>query len=350
MSTTARTEGRGALVLFALAALASHGGEAHRVGNALAPAHAAGRFEVHGHRGARGLAPENTLPGFERALDLGVDALEADLRLTVDGVVVVAHDPSVSRALCTLEARAEGPRAPDPARLPEDAPALQIAALTFAQLERYRCDRNPSARRFPAQRADPALVAGADFRIPSLEALCAFVEAYAADPREPIGLRARARHVRFNLETKRDGSTAEASSLERAVVDAVMRHGLARRVLVQSFDAGSLAEVHRLAPALPLALLTRSPFAGPEDAAVTGAGTWSPDFRYLTAADVRAAHALGLRVLPYTVDELEDLRGVLHLGVDGIISDRPDRLLALVGRARATRPIPEVDGRRRSGR
>jgi glycerophosphoryl diester phosphodiesterase len=344
MSTTARTEGCGALVLLALVALASRGGGPQRVGNALAPARISERFEVHGHRGARGLAPENTLPGFERALDLGVDALEADLRLTADGAVVIAHDPFVSRALCSLDAHAAGPPAPDPARSPEEAPALRIEALTSAQLARYRCDRNPSARRFPAQRAQGATVAGADFRIPSLEALFAFVEAYATDPRKPIGLRARARHVRFNLETKRDGSTARAPSLERALVDAITRHGLARRVLVQSFDAGSLAAVHRLAPALPLAYLTSSPFAGPEDAAAAGAGTWSPDFRFLTAAEVREAHALGVRVLPYTVDAMDDLRGVLHLGVDGIISDRPDRLLALVGRR------AEVDARHGSGR
>jgi glycerophosphoryl diester phosphodiesterase len=286
--------------------------------------------EVHGHRGARGLAPENTLPGFELALDLGVDALELDLHRTADGVIVIAHDASIRRSLCRLDPGAPGPDAPDPDRLPDGAPSLRIDALTFAELARYRCDRNPDMDRFPAQRRGAATLAGDDYRVPSLEALFAFVEAYAGDPRKSIAQRARARSVRFNLETKHD---AADGALERAVVAAIRRRGLARRVLLQSFDARSLATLHRLAPELPRAYLTRSPFAGPEDAAELGAAYWSPNFRYLTEADVRAAHALGLRVVPYTVDRLDDLRATLALGVDGIISDRPDRLLELVGRA-----------------
>jgi glycerophosphoryl diester phosphodiesterase len=282
-------------------------------------------FEVHGHRGARGLAPENTLAAFERALDLGVDALEGDLHLTADSVLVLVHDAYVSPSLCRLDEAAPGPPAPDPDRLGKDARPLLINAHTFAQLERYRCARRA------ASRAVWEPTTGEDYRIRCLEQLVALVSAYAADDQKPAALRERATRVRFNLELKR-GDDEQGEVLAEAAIAAITRHGLESRVLLQSFDAPSLVAVHRLAPSIARSYLTRSPFSGPESAAKLGADYWSPSFRYLTKSEVRAAHALGLRLLPYTVDEVEDLRAVLALGVDGIISDRPDRLLALVGR------------------
>src|SRR5437868_7813113 len=97
-------------------------------------------FDLQGHRGARGLKPENTLPAFEVAFDLGVTTVETDLHLSRDGVPVVTHDPEISEHLCRLP---EGKAAPDPLTRPP------VRALTLAQLRQYRADGNPDPRRFP---------------------------------------------------------------------------------------------------------------------------------------------------------------------------------------------------------
>ena len=137
-------------------------------------------FELQGHRGARGLRPENTLPSFEAAFDVGVTTVETDLHLTHDNVVVVCHDPRLNGRLCS-----ELP-------FPEGTP---ISRLTIAQLRECRVARNPDPQRFPEQRAEVSPVAaqfapqvGLDpFGIPTLADLFAFVAAYAGQLGERTG-------------------------------------------------------------------------------------------------------------------------------------------------------------------
>src|SRR5437879_13924059 len=97
-------------------------------------------FLLQGHRGARGLKPENTLPGFEVAFDLGVSSVETDLHLTRDGVPVLYHDAAVSHRLCRLIPGSSSP-------LPSSMPAIR--ALSMTQIRGYRADANPDPQRFP---------------------------------------------------------------------------------------------------------------------------------------------------------------------------------------------------------
>lgn len=299
-------------------------------------------FDLQGHRGARGLAPENTLAGFRAALAIGVTTIETDLAMTKDGVLVLAHDPRLNPALV---------RDADGRWLAAEGPAIR--RLTFDELRRYDVGRlNPGhryARQWPHQQpADGE-------RIPALAQLVDLVKVSG-------------RAVRLNLETKlapADPDTPEPASFARAVVEALRRAGVVERATIQSFDWRTLVEVKRIAPEIATACLTieaenfdtvRADASGasPWHAGLTrsdhgdslprlvkaaGCGTWSMFWRNLTPALAAEAKALGLQLLPWTVNEPAAMARLIDLGVDGIITDYPDRLRAVL--AERGLPLPD---------
>jgi glycerophosphoryl diester phosphodiesterase len=289
-------------------------------------------FDLQGHRGARGLAPENTLPGFAKALAIGVTTLELDLGLTRDGVVVVHHDARLNP---------DTARGPDGQYLTEVGPAIH--SLTLEELRRYDVGRlkprTPYARRLPAQ--EPADGA----RIPTL------AEVFDLATREGAG------HVRFNIETKlAPGShdTPEPEAFARAVAETVRAAGMAERVTVQSFDWRTLRILAGIAPQLARSCLTSeghfdtmqrgidgpSPWTagldidvhGSVPALVRAAGcqVWSPSYRDLTEERLARAKELGLAVVPWTVNAPETMAQLVDWGVDGLITDYPDRARAVL--------------------
>jgi len=288
----------------------------------LAAACAAARpaYDREGHRGARGLAPENTLDAFARAIELGADTLEMDTMLTADDVLVVHHDerlnPDITRG-------AAG------AWLAETGPAVRT--LTLEQLKTYDVGRirpgTAYAQRFPEQRGRDGV------RIPTLDEVIAFAEQRSGH------------RVRYNLEIKttpgKPDDTAPPERVAEQLVAAVRRWGIAPRVTIQSFDIRGLRRVAELAPELPRSCLTEAKtidggwlqldvaaYGGSVPKLVHAAGctVWSPDVQTLTPALVGEAHALGLRVLPWTVNDPAAIARVVGWGVDGVISDFPDRL------------------------
>ena len=293
-------------------------------------------FDVQGHRGARGLQPENTLPAFETALDLGVSTLELDLHLTADGEVVIWHDEALTRDKCGLSTMAAPPLPPDPDDRAVAGDALYLSRLTFADLQRYRCDRNPDPSRFPDQRATLTTLAGDNYQIVRLADLFAFVARYVGSDAKSAAQRANAAAVNFNIETKRkpddpaaigdDFDGVNPGRFEQEIARIVGAAGLTDRVIVQSFDHRSLWAMRTLLPDMPLAALTTGPAALPEFAE-RGATIWSPNYTTLSAAQLAEAHALGLAVIPWTVNDPADMQRLIALGVDGLITDRPDRLL-----------------------
>lgn len=311
-------------VLLASAALASLPGAARATSGA-SPGRA---FDLQGHRGTRGLAPENTLPAFARALGLGVTTLELDTAVTRDGVVVVSHDSRLNPDLT---------RGPDGKWLSGRGPA--IFSLSRAEVLTYDVGRlrpdSAYGRPFPDQ------VAADGTRIPTLR------EVYA------LAKRARNATVRFNVETKLDPREPADTPAPEAFADAVLavarEAGALGRTSIQSFDWRTLRHVQQKAPAVETCYLTAqtgedtveagkpgaSPWlAGfdvddyggsvPRLVAAAGGRCWSPNFRDLTAPLVAEAHRLGLRVVPWTVNRPDDMAAVIDLGVDGLISDRPD--------------------------
>ena len=295
-------------------------------------------FDLQGHRGARGLAPENTLAAFERALDIGVTTLELDVGITADGVVVIAHDLALNPAI-TRDAGGQW----------LDAKGPLIRALSLSQLQAYDVGRtNPAstyARQFPAQQARDGE------RLPTLAALFALVKARGADA------------VRFNIETKLNPlnpqDTASPEEFVSRVLPLIEHSGMASRVILQSFDWRTLQLAQQRMPSLATAYLSiqgnnfdniRNPgwTAGfrMEDhghsvarmVKAAGGAVWSPFFNNLTGDAVRQAQALGLKVIPWTVNMPSDMQRLMDWGVDGLITDYPDQLRELM-RARGL-PLP----------
>jgi glycerophosphoryl diester phosphodiesterase len=295
-------------------------------------------FNLQGHRGARGLKPENTLPSFEAALDIGVTSIETDLHLTRDGHVVVFHDAQLSDRLCRPVHGAM-------AVLP-----CAISRLTRAQLRGYCADRNPDPQRFPLQDGTvlplAAVVAAANgidsYTPPTVEELFAFAEDYAGLRGQASGKteqqRGRARQVMFDLELKRvpfhpeglgdhfDGQST--ALLEERLLEAILQYRLLDRVVVRSFDHRCVQVLKRREPRLRTAVLVAgtAPVAPQELAQRAGASIYCPQLDFLDALQVRQLHAAGILVLPWTANHPADWERLLTWGVDGITTDFPDRL------------------------
>jgi glycerophosphoryl diester phosphodiesterase len=261
-------------------------------------------FDLQGHRGARGHAPENTLPGFERALAIGVDTLELDVGVTRDGVVVIHHDRRLNADLA---------RGPDGNWI--SAPGPTIHSLTFSELQRYDVGRIRPGSEYAKQFARQKPLDGT--RIPRLADLFELVKGTT---------------VGFNIETKLSpeapDETLAPEPFARALLAEVRKAGVERRTTIQSFDFRTLAVVQREAPGVSTAYLTSGKKGEPIPRMVHEANgaIWSPNFRDLDAHALAAARQLGLRVIPWTVNEPADIARILDMKVDGIISDYPDRV------------------------
>jgi glycerophosphoryl diester phosphodiesterase len=302
-------------------------------------------FDLQGHRGARGLAPENTLAAFTTALSIGVTTLELDLAMTSDGVLVVSHDSRLNP---------DHTRGPDGKFLDANGPAIR--SLTLAQVKRYDVGRlkpgTALAAAFPEQRGMD------DVRIPTLMEVFDLVQ------------RAKADHVRFNIETKltptSGADTPDPETFAAAAVRAVREAGLSARATIQSFDWRTLLIVRRVAPEIERVCLSSDgsdgdtlqrgrpgasawtagldidDFAGSAPRLVVAAGcsVWSPNYRNLTAAALAEAKALGLKVVPWTVNERPDMERVVQMGVAGIITEYPNRLRAVLAEKNIPLPPP----------
>ena len=282
-------------------------------------------FDLQGHRGARGLAPENTLAGFGTALDIGVSTLESDMAITRDGVVVLSHDPLLNPDLVRLDGKWI------------KKPGPPIHRLSLADLKRYDIGRiNPAskyAQQFPQQKP----VDGQ--RFPTLDELFAM-----AGP-----------DVRFNLEIKTDPAqpdiTFDPFLFAEFAISNIRKANAAQRTTIQSFDWRGLLAVQHLTTGIATSCLSiesssmdtvrrnapePSPWLGgldlaahggslPRLAKAAGCSVWSPFWRNVTAENVSQSHDLGLKVIPWTVNEPADMEKLIDLRVDGLITDYPDR-------------------------
>jgi glycerophosphoryl diester phosphodiesterase len=299
-------------------------------------------FELQGHRGARGLKPENTLPSFEAALDAGVSSIETDVRLSADGVPVLFHDDLLSDRLCRV-----APGAPPGVDFHEEP---YLSSFTLAELRGLLVDRNPDRRRFPRQTHELTPVAemyaaGADlapYAIPTVADLFAFTQAYAGSLGKKAGkspaMQKRAHKVRFDLELKRvpylpeaigdNYSGLAAGSLEIKLVDTVRACKMVRRTTVRSFDHRAVRAARVLEPRFRGAVLFAgtTPVSPSAAARLARAEIYAPDYRFIDPEVVRQAHACRLTVIPWTVNEARDWEKLLAWGVDGITTDYPNDL------------------------
>lgn len=248
---------------------------------------------VHGHRGARARRPENTIPAFKYAIEQGVDVLELDVAVTKDNVAVVSHDPLINATICS------GPKT-----------GIPIHTLALAELHEYDCGakQNPN---FATQVPQPGT------RIPTLD--------------EVFDL-SKGTKVWFNVETKifadKPDLTPGPEQFTQMILDLIRKHGIEKRVILQSFDPRTLRVMKKLDPSIPRAALFETDRDWPEVAREFEATLYSPEYHLVTKERVAQAHAAGLQVVPWTVNKPEDWQKLVDAKVDAIISDDPASLIA----------------------
>ncbi len=302
-------------------------------------------FDLQGHRGARGLMPENTLPAFARALSIGVSTLELDLAVTRDRQVVVMHNPRFEPEIA---------RDTKGAWLRQSSPSIH--SMTLAEVKSFDVGRlNPAskyAEQFPQQQAIDGT------RVPTLGEVF------------ELANKAANRAVRFNIEVKINpqypNMTFPPDEFVRAVIDVIRNYEMEQRVVVQSFDWRALQVVQDIAPQVATSYLTvdqdwlsnlqtgmpgKSPwlnnydvddFDGSAAQAIKAAGgrIWSSYHREVSAKAIKLAQDQGLSVNVWTVNESARMRELIEMGVDGIITDYPDRLRRVLEEMDIAVPVP----------
>ena len=288
---------------------------------------APGIIRLVGHRGARGVLPENTLEGFEFALRTGVELLELDVTATADGVAVITHNHCLTPSM-VRNAQGNWLQGTPP----------KVSALSFTELQAYDVGgldgHSAYGQRFP----DQAFLSGV--RIPRLADLLTLLQ----QPQH--------RNVHLLLEIKSDpellGDTAARQALAGAVVSEVRQAGMQPRTVLHSFDWDLLADCQRIAPEMPASFLTQlpenadevgedsskavNPVAGcsaldlPGRVAAAKGRFWCPYFLDITAESLARARELGLVTVVWTVNEPQDIERMIALGVDAICTDYPGRV------------------------
>jgi len=284
-------------------------------------------LDLQGHRGARGLLPENTIPGFELALQLGVTTLELDIAITSDGVLAVHHDRTLNSNV-TRDAAGRF--------LEGRAPAIH--SLTWAELQTFDVGRIKPGTDYARQFSEQKPIDGT--RIPRLSDVFDLVK------------RVGDTQVRFAIETKLDpdhpGETLLPEPFARAVVDEIRKAGMASRSQILSFDWRTLQVVQKIAPEIDTVYLSiqrrmdniaagrpegsrwtagfqfRDHGSVPKMIKAAGGRYWSVFFNDLTPELAKEARALGIKVLVWTVNDPAVMARMLDYGVDGLITDRPD--------------------------
>ena len=293
-------------------------------------------IEIQGHRGARGLAPENTLPAFAAALTHGVDNLEIDLQITKDGHLIIGHDPALKSYVA---------RGPDGKWVSDPGPVIRH--MTLEETRRYDVGRLDPNTRYGQTYPEQKPVDGT--RMPTFDEFIALVRKSGAYEK-----------LRFNIELKLDPRTPELSaSAEQqaaAAVKAIRAAGIAERTTLISFNWTTTAAVAKLAPEIDIGLITfeassanenmqrgqpgASPWLNghdvdaygsvPQMVKAAGGKIWVPFWRNVTPELVKEAHGLGLKVNVWTVNDKPTMEKMIDLGVDGITTDYPDRLRAVM--------------------
>jgi glycerophosphoryl diester phosphodiesterase len=270
-------------------------------------------FDIQGHRGARGLMPENSIPAFLKALDLGVTTLELDLAVSQDSQLVVSHDPVFNSHICSAP---EGEPISE-----EEESSYRIFQMPYAEVSRFDCGSRGNAQ-FPEQ------VPTATYK-PLLKTVIDTVEAY------------RSRHhlppVEFNIETKSGPNGDNIShpapeTFAQLLYRELQRLHILDRSTVQSFDVRTLQAIHEIDPTVRLVLLVSNTDGLDANLAALGftPDVYSPAYRLVDADLVEAVHSRGMKLIPWTVNEVDDMRRLKDLGIDGLITDYPNRAQSLL--------------------
>lgn len=266
-------------------------------------------FDKQGHRGARGLMPENTWPAFHLALELGVTTLEMDASVTKDGEIILSHEPFFNHEIATK---------PDgkPVTVEEEK-SLNIHAMTYAEVQRYDVGMRIHPK-FPKQQKLPVTK-------PRLADIIDSVQQYVQRTKKPFPY--------FNIETKSKPGTDDIyhpapGPFVEMLVKLIKQKGIEKWVTIQSFDFRTLQYLHEHYPSFTTSMLIEGDDKRGLDQQIKDLGftpnVYSPAYQLVDAALVKACHDKGIKIIPWTVNTKEKIEALKKLGVDGIISDYPD--------------------------
>lgn len=264
--------------------------------------------EIEGHRGARGHVPENTIPSFIKAIELGASTIELDLAVSADGKLVVSHEPWFSHVI-SLDPNGN-PIAADKEK------EFNIYTMKYSEIKLFDVG-SLGNKGFPDQIKMKVVK-------PLLSEVIKAVDKYARQN--------KLKPVRFNIEIKsgRDWDekfTPAPDVFAKMVHDAIVKHKLRDRVIVQSFDVRPLQELRKLPVRLPIAILVGSKESVERSFERLGftPDTYSPHFMLLDENAIRFCREKNVKIVPWTVNEVSDLERMRKLDIDGIITDYPDR-------------------------
>lgn len=264
--------------------------------------------EIEGHRGARGLVPENTIPSFLKAIEYGVETVELDLAVSADGKLVISHEPWFSH-LISLDKNGNP-------ITEETEKEHNIYKMKYADVKLYDVG-SIGNKNFPEQRK---------MRVhkPLLADVFRAVNDYAR--------KNNLKPVRFNIEIKSNPEwdnvfTPPPAVFAKMVYDEILRHKTQGQVIVQSFDVRPLQELRKMRVRLPLALLVMNKDGVEKNLEKLGfqPAAYSPHFSLVDEATVQFCRARGIKIVPWTVNEIADLERMKSFDLDGIITDYPDR-------------------------
>lgn len=274
------------------------------------------QVEAQGHRGCAGLMPENSIPGFIRALELGVRTLELDLVMNADSQLVVSHEPWMSEEYCQGSGGSEVEGRPS------------ILNMTSADIEQYDCGSSPYSK-FPDQVKTPA----------SKPTLRDVIDAIEADGRFDLS------NIKWNIEIKyRDEWVGKFCPSRKVYLDSfydeVKALGISQKTILQCFDAQLLKMAHDRNAGVPLSYLVNNYKGLDRNLEELGfiPAYYSPNYRRVYPRMVKKAHEKGIEVLVWTVDKTDAMEKMMRFGVDGIITNYPDRLLSLLSKLRNENP------------
>jgi len=266
------------------------------------------KIDWEGHRGCRGLMPENSLPGFLKAVELGVTTLELDVVISKDGQIVVSHEPWMSSVICSH---------PDgtPVTKSEEK-SLNLYKMNYEDIQRFDCGKRGHPD-FPSQ----VLVGTVK---PTLKMVFRSIEVFASENKY--------RQPRYNIEIKSDPKDykdfqPEPKEFVAIVLADINRLGMANRVTLQSFDINVLEELNKITPReFKISYLVEKGKDVKKNLQKLSfkPDVYSPEYKTLKESSIQDAHQSGIKVIPWTVNTKEEIEQLIRMGVDGIITDYPD--------------------------
>ena len=268
-------------------------------------------FDLQGHRGYRGLYPENSTIGFLKSLDIGVNTIELDVVISKDKHVVVSHEPWISKNICIDQ---------NGNRIINDKENFNIYSMEYNEIKKFDCGIIGNEK-FPDQKKISVFK-------PTLNYVIKIIENYIKEKGY--------KPVNYNIEIKSSNKTdlifhPDVKEFSELVVNNIKNNKILERTTIQSFDFRVLKYINKNYPEIGLSVLVSEnydPQKNLDDLSFLP-DIYSPNYKFINKEDLEYLKKKKIKIIPWTVNSYSDIAKILNLGVDGIISDYPERVLEI---------------------